>query len=157
MAQQTYLSHEGVESLKKELQELKTKKRQEIAKRLQEAKDLGDLSENAEYFEAKEAQSLNENRIAELEELLKNAAVIETPSEKDIIRVGSTIEVKSNNNGTEIFSIVGSTEAKPQEGKISNESPLGRAFLGRKIGDEIEVKTPGGITKYKIIKLYANA
>ena len=152
MAQQTYLSQEGIETVKKELQELKTKKRQEIAKRLQEAKDLGDLSENAEYFEAKEAQSFNESRIIELEKLLKNAVVIETPSEEIIIRVGSTIEVKSN-NGPETFNIVGSAEAKPQEGKISNESPLGRAFLGRKIGDEIEVKTPGGITKYKIIKI----
>ena len=152
MAQQTYLSQEGIETLKKELQKLKTKKRQEIAARLQEAKDLGDLSENAEYFEAKEAQSLNENRIIELEKLLKNAVVIETSSEEDIVRVGSTIEVKSN-NGPETFNIVGSAEAKPQEGKISNESPLGRAFLGRKIGDEIEIKSPSGITKYKIIKI----
>ena len=152
MAQQTYLSQEGIETIKKELQELKTKKRQEIAARLQEAKDLGDLSENAEYFEAKEAQSLNENRIIELEKLLKNAVVIETSSEEDIVRVGSTIEVKSN-NGPETFNIVGSAEAKPQEGKISNESPLGRAFLGRKTGDEIEIKSPSGITKYKIIKI----
>jgi len=152
MTQRTYLSQEGIETIKKELQELKTKKRQEIAARLQEAKDLGDLSENAEYFEAKEAQSLNENRIIELEKLLKNAVVIETSSEEDIVRVGSTIEVKSN-NGPETFNIVGSAEAKPQEGKISNESPLGRAFLGRKIGDEIEVKSPNGITKYKIIKI----
>src|SRR3989344_642144 len=146
MAQQTYLSQEGIETIKKELRELKTKKRQEIAKRLQEAKDLGDLSENAEYFEAKEAQLFNENRIAELEKLLKNAVVIESSSEEDIVRVGSTIEVKSNND-TEIFNIVGSAEAKPQERKISNESPLGKAFLGRKIGDEIEVKSPGGIAK----------
>ena len=152
MAQQTYLSQEGIETIKKELRELKTKKRQEIDKRLQEAKDLGDLSENAEYFEAKEAQLFNENRIAELEKLLKNAVVIESSSEEDIVRVGSTIEVKSNND-TEIFNIVGSAEAKPQERKISNESPLGKAFLGRKIGDEIEVKSPGGIAKYKIIKI----
>jgi len=152
MTQRTYLSQEGIETIKKELQELKTKKRQEIAARLQEAKDLGDLSENAEYFEAKEAQSLNENRIIELEKLLKNAVVIETSSEEDIVRVGSTIEVKSN-NGPETFNIVGSAEAKPQEGKISNESPLGRAFLGRKTGDEIEIKSPSGITKYKIIKI----
>ena len=152
MANQTYLSPEGIETLKKELQELKTKKRQEIARRLQEAKDLGDLSENAEYFEAKEAQSLNENRIAELEELLKNAVVIKTPSAEDVVRIGSTIETKSNSN-TEVFSLVGSAEAKPQEGKISNESPLGRAFLGKKAGDEVEVKTPGGIVKYKIIKI----
>lgn len=153
MANQTYLSPEGIETLKKELLELKTKKRQEIAKRLQEAKDLGDLSENAEYFEAKEAQSLNETRITELEELLKNAVVIETPSEEDAVRVGSTVEVKSSANGVERFSIVGSAEAKPQEGKISNESPLGRSFLNRKIGDEVEVKTPGGIMKYKITKI----
>ncbi len=152
MAQQTYLSQGGIEAIKKELQQLKTAKRQEIAKRLQEAKDLGDLSENAEYFEAKEAQSFNESRISELEELLKNAVVIETTGIEDAIKVGSTIEVKSN-NGTETFSIVGSAEAKPQEGKISNESPLGRAFLNHKIGDEIEVKTPGGVTKYKIIKI----
>lgn len=152
MAQQTYLSPEGMESIKKELSELKNKKRQEIAKRLQEAKDLGDLSENAEYFEAKEAQSFNESRIAELEELLKNAIVIKTPSTENIINIGSKIEVKTNSD-TEIFNIVGSTEAKPQEGKISNESPLGRAFLGRKIGDDVEIKTPGGIIKYKVIKI----
>lgn len=152
MANQTYLSPEGIETLKKELQELKTKKRQEIAKRLQEAKDLGDLSENAEYFEAKEAQSLNESRIGELEELLKNAVIIEAPNEENTIGIGSTIEVKSA-AGAERFSIVGSAEAKPQEGKISNESPLGRSFLNRKIGDDIEVKTPGGTTKYKIIKI----
>ena len=152
MAQQTYLSPKGIEALKHELQELKTKKRQEIAKRLQEAKDLGDLSENAEYFEAKEAQSLNETRIAELEELLKTAVVIETPSEEDMVRIGSTVEVKSGNN-TEIFTIVGSAEARPQEGKISNESPLGRAFLNKKVGDEIEIKTPGGNVIYKILKI----
>lgn len=152
MTQQTYLSSEGIETIKKELQELKNKKRQEIAKRLQEAKDLGDLSENAEYFEAKEAQSFNESRIAELEELLKNAIVIKTPIEDNVVGIGSKIEVMFNNNA-EIFNIVGSTEAKPQEGKISNESPLGRAFLGKKAGDEVAVKTPKGIVKYKIIKI----
>ena len=152
MAQQTYLSREGIESLEKELQELKTVKRQEIAKRLQEAKDLGDLSENAEYFEAKEEQSFNENRIAELQGLLKNAVTIEASNKEDIVEVGSTVEVKSG-NGAEIFRIVGSAEANPQEGRISNESPLGRAFLGRKIGEEIEISSPGGINKYKIIKI----
>ena len=152
MAQQTYLSREGIESLEKELQELKTKKRQEIAKHLQEAKDLGDLSENAEYFEAKEAQSFNENRIAELQGLLKNAVTIEASDKEDTVVMGSTIEVKSD-NGTETFRIVGSAEANPQERKISNESPLGRAFLGRKIGEEIEINTPSGVAKYKIIKI----
>lgn len=153
MTQQTYLSPEGIERLKNELQELKTAKRHEIAKRLQDAKELGDLSENAEYLEAKEAQSLNESRIAELEELLKNVVVIGTPQRKDTVEIGSTIEVKSKDNGVERFSIVGSEEAKPAEGKISNESPLGRAFLGKKIGDEVEIKTPKGMAKYKVIKI----
>jgi len=153
MANQTYLSPEGIENLKKELQELRTAKRQEIAKRLQEAKELGDLSENAAYFEAKESQSLNETRIAELEGLLKNAIIIKAAGDENVVRIGSTIMVKSSGNGTEVFTIVGSAEAKPMEGKISNESPLGRAFLNKKIGEEVEVKTPGGLVKYKIIKI----
>ncbi len=153
MANQTYLSPEGIENLKKELQELKTAKRQEIAKRLQEAKELGDLSENAAYFEAKESQSLNETRIAELEDLLKNAVIIKAAGDENVVRIGSTIVVKSSGNGTEVFTIVGSAEAKPMEGKISNESPLGRTFLNKKIGEEVEVKTPGGLVKYKIIKI----
>ncbi|OGD30255.1 transcription elongation factor GreA [Candidatus Azambacteria bacterium RIFCSPHIGHO2_01_FULL_44_55] len=153
MAQQTYLSQEGLERLRQESKELKTIKRQEIAKRLQDAKELGDLSENAEYIEAKEAQSMNEVRIAELEEIIKNAVVIETPQKKDTVEIGSTIEVKSADNGIERFVIVGSEEARPAEGKISNESPLGRSFLGKKMGDEVEIKTPKGIAKYKIIKI----
>ncbi len=153
MAQQTYLSPEGVEIIKKELRELKTVQRQEIAKRLQEAKELGDLSENAAYFEAKDAQSLNEARIGELEELLKTAIIIETPATEDVVRIGSTVKIKSD-HGIETFTIVGSAEAEPQERKISNKSPLGRAFLGHRAGDEIEVKTPGGMVQYKIIKIY---
>lgn len=154
MANQTYLSQEGLERLKKELQDLKTKERQEIAKRLQEAKNLGDLSENAEYQEAKDAQSMNELRISELIELLKNAVVIEdAEGQKDMVNVGSTIEIKSQNAGLERFTIVGSEEARPQEGKISNESPLGKAFLGKKAGDEVMVKTPQGEKKFKIIKI----
>ena len=146
------MTKQGYEDLKEKLRRMTVYDLQDIIKEVMVAAAHGDLSENAEYFEAKDAQSFNENRIAELEELLKNAVVIETPSEEDTVRVGSTIEVKSN-NGAEIFNIVGSAEAKPQEGKISNESPLGRAFLGQKIGDEIEIKTPGGISKYKIIKI----
>ena len=152
MANQTYLSPGGIEKIKSELQELKTKKRQEIARRLQEAKDLGDLSENAEYFEAKEAQSLNENRITELDDLLKNAVVIKASGVEDIVKIGSTVEVKINEN-TEIFSIVGSAEAKPQEGKISNESPLGMAFIGKSVGHEFELKVPAGVIKCKIDKI----
>ncbi len=113
---------------------------------------MGDLSENAEYIEAKESQALNESRILELEELLKNAVVIETPDKKDRVEIGSTAEVKSE-RGLERFKIVGSEEANPLEGRISNESPIGRAFLNKRIGDEVDVKTPKGTVKYKIMKI----
>lgn len=147
-----YISPEGLEKLKKELEELKTTKRREIAERLEAAKALGDLSENAEYQEAKEAQSLNEAQIAELEEKLRNIVVIKKPTSSYFVQVGSTIEVDSA-HGRETFTIVGSEEADPVQGKISNESPLGRAFLGKKAGDTAEVKTPAGVTAYRVRKI----
>ncbi|MFY9462077.1 MAG: transcription elongation factor GreA [Candidatus Sungiibacteriota bacterium] len=147
-----YLSPQGLEKLKRELEELKTVERREIAARLEAAKALGDLSENAEYQEAKEAQSLNESQIAEHEEMLRNAVVIKKPTDLNIVQVGATIDVESD-LGQETFTIVGSEEASPLEGKISNESPLGKAFLGHKVGEPIEIKTPGGMVKYKILKI----
>lgn len=147
-----YISPEGLEKLKKELEHLKTVERREIAARLEAAKALGDLSENAEYQEAKEAQSLNETRIAELEELLRNIVVIKKPTDMHTVQVGATIDVDSP-HGREAFTIVGSEEADPAKGKISNESPLGRAFLGKKVGDAVEVKTPLGVTGYTIRKI----
>jgi len=150
MPKPQYISKEGLEELKKELQDLKTEKRREIAQRLLEAKSLGDLSENAEYLEAKEAQSALESRILELEEIIKHSRVIEKPSGKNYVSIGSTVEVKFDGRSRE-FTIVGSEEASPAEGRISNESPLGKAFLGRKMGEEIEVKTPKGKVRYKIL------
>jgi len=147
-----FIGREIVEKLKKEVQELKTAKRQEIALRLQDAKALGDLSENAEYLEAKEAQAFNESKIIELEEVIRNTVLIEKNHKKNIVQIGSTIEVKSK-NGQERFVIVGSEEADPLEGKISNESPLGKSFLDHKAGDQIEVQTPGGAVKYEIVKI----
>lgn len=144
-----YISSEGLEQLKKELEEFK-QKRQEIAKRLEEAKALGDLSENAEYQEAREDQAFNEGKIVELEQTLKEAVVISKNVKKDIVRVGATVKVKSD-NGTQTFNIVGSEEANPIEGKISNESPLGKSFLGRRAGEAIEAETPRGKIKYKIL------
>ena len=123
-----------------------------LPRRTERTKYLQRRSSRINVLGFKEAQSFNENRIAELQGLLKNAVTIEASNKEDIVGIGSTVEVKSD-NGTEMFRIVGSAEAKPQEGKISNESPLGRAFLGRKIGEEIEINTPGGINKYKIIKI----
>lgn len=147
-----YLSPEGLEKLKKELEELKTVTRRAIAERLESAKALGDLSENAEYQEAKEAQSLNEFKIQELEEMLRDVVLIQKPSHSNTVQIGSTIEVDSA-RGREAFTIVGSEEADPVSGKISNESPMGHAFLGASIGDEVRIKTPRGNDMYKIKKI----
>jgi len=147
-----YISEEGLEKLKQELHELKTAKRQEIAARLEHAKTLGDLSENAEYQEAKEEQSLVESQIAELEEKIRNAVLIKSGTASDHVVVGSTIRVRSD-RGEEMYTIVGSQESKPVEGKISNESPLGRSFLEHKVGDRVEVKTPAGAVFYEIVEI----
>ena len=146
-----FITKQGLEKLKKELERLKTIKRREIAQSLQKAKELGDLSENAEYSEAKESQSFNEGRISELEEIIKGAATIKTSANQgDIVQIGSTVQVKNGNIDRE-YTIVGSEEADPANGRISNKSPLGVAFLGKKTGDEVEIETPGGKMRYKIL------
>ena len=135
--------------MKAELIELKTKKRQEIAGRLEHAKTLGDLSENAEYQEAKEEQSLVEGQIAELEEGIRGATIIHKSQKSDVVQVGATVAL-IHDGKDEVYTIVGSEEANPSERRISNESPLGKGFLGRRVGDVVEVKTPGGVVVYKI-------
>ena len=148
-----FITVEGLEKLKEELSHLKRTKRQDIAKRIQAAKELGDLSENAEYSEAKEQQALNEVKIAEMEETLKNAEMIDDRhSRSDVVQIGSTIKVK-NGKAERVLTIVGSNEADPSEGKISNESPLAVSFLGHKVGDSVEVETPKGKAGYKIIEV----
>jgi transcription elongation factor GreA len=152
-----YISSEGLEKLKKELKERQTVTRQEIAQRLDEAKSLGDLSENAEYTAAKEAQAFNEGRILELEKIIKEAALIK-PSRKgqEKVKIGTVVEVKlmsGRSAAKQTFMIVGSQEADPGQGKISNESPLGQAFLDRQIGDIIEIETPKRRVKYKIMSI----
>lgn len=149
---QQYLTAEGLAKLKNELKELKTVKRKEISLRIQEAKELGDLSENAEYSEAKNEQAFIEGRIIELENTLKNAVVISDSSNSDKVRVGSKLKVKVGNNEN-TFTIVGSNEADPVNGLISNESPLGQALLGHKVGDEVEVAVPAGVVVYKVISI----
>jgi transcription elongation factor GreA len=144
-----YLSEEGLEKLKQQLHELKTSRRKEIADRLEHAKSLGDLSENAEYQEAKEEQSLIESEIAKLEEIIRDAVLIKKDRSRDLVQVGSTVRVKSD-RGEDTYTIVGSEEASPAEGKISNESPLGKAFLGHRAGDKVEARTPGGVLVYEI-------
>lgn len=147
-----YISAEGLEKLKEELHTLKTTRRQDIAARLEHAKSLGDLSENAEYQETKEEQELLERQIIELDGMIRNAVVIKSERPLDVVTVGSTVVVDSG-RGSETYKIVGSEEAKPVEGKISNESPLGKAFLNHRIGNTVEVKTPSGVIEYKILEI----
>lgn len=152
MGNGTYISEEGYEKLKEELRVFKTDKRQEISQRIEEAKKLGDLSENAEYMEAKEAQELNERKVAELEELVRTAIIISKDRKKGLVQIGSSITVKSGGK-TANFIITGSEEANPDEGKISNNSPLGGAFLDKKVGDKVTVKIPAGVLNYEIVEI----
>lgn len=150
MTKPYYITEAALKELKSELEMLRTKKRLEIAERLKEAKAMGDLSENAEYQEAKEAQAFIEGRIVELEDLIRRAAVIKKRSDSERVLVGSTVEVRDGIKRRK-FTIVGPEEADPVKGLISNESPLGASFLGKRIGEEVSVNTPGGVRKYKIV------
>lgn len=147
-----YLTKERLAELKEELETLKNKKRVEVAERLKQAKEYGDLSENSEYAEAREEQANVETRIAELEDLLKQAVTIKLSGGGDTVTVGSTIVVKKGEK-TMTYTIVGSYEAKPEEGRISDESPLGKAFLKKKAGDAVNVSTPSGQIAYEILKI----
>lgn len=145
------LTAEGVQMLQNELHELSTTKRAEIAERLRDAMAAGDLSENAQYDAARDAQGMVEGRIAEIEHILKHVTLIK-PEHKGTVGVGSTVHVELE-TGKQKYQIVGSTEANPDEGKISNESPIGRALLGSKAGDEVEVEVPSGNISYKILRV----
>ncbi|KKS53606.1 MAG: Transcription elongation factor GreA [Parcubacteria group bacterium GW2011_GWC2_45_7] len=145
------LTQEGLEKIKNELRELKTVRRKEVAGRIEVAKELGDLSENADYQAAKEESAWLEGRILELDNILSRSQVAEAPK-AGIVSIGSTVTTQSNNQ-TRIFIIVGATEADPGHGKISAESPLGSALLGCKVDDDILVQTPGGAMRYKIVKV----
>jgi transcription elongation factor GreA len=146
----TYLSREGLEKLRSELDEMVSVKRPEVANRIHDAKEHGDLSENAEYEDAKNEQAFVEGRIQTLEALIKNATIIDENHSTDHVQIGSTVAVESP-DGKEAFTIVGSAEAKPAEGRISNESPVGRALLGKKKGEKVVVKVPAGDFTYKIV------
>lgn len=154
---QTLVTKEGLKKLKEELDHLKTSRRQEVAKRLKEAISYGDLSENSEYEEAKNEQAFLEGRILELEQKIKNAKIISSNKDKTSksIEVGSTVTVqnKTDNDEPESYTIVGATEADPIDHKISNESPVGRAFLGCRKGETVNVVTPSGSLKYEILKV----
>lgn len=150
--QPTYLTTEGLTNLKKELADLRRKLR-EVAERIDRAKELGDLTENAEYHEAKEDYAFVAGRIAEIEDTLNRASLIPEQKQTETVQIGSTIKIKSE-TGKEIeYTIVGSNEANPAQGRISNESPLAQAFLGRQKGDRVDVKTPTSLSRYTILEI----
>lgn len=154
MEQQHYLTVEGEAHLKEELAELKGTARVELAKRLRSAIQMGDLSENADYIKAKEDQGFLEGRIQELEYILSRATIIEENGHSfDSVEVGATITVQEDDFPPEDYFLVGSKEADPANGKISNASPIGSALLGKKVGDVITVVTPGGNLNLKILKI----
>ena len=146
------LTPEGLSKLQNELDELKSVHRREVNDRIRQAKEYGDLSENAEYEDAKQEQAFIEGRILKLEGMIRNSRIIdESEYAADEVHLGATVKVKDlKNNETYEFNIVGSAEADPSNQRISNESPLGRALIGHKKGETVDVSTPRGVVKYKI-------
>jgi transcription elongation factor GreA len=147
-----YLTPEGEKKLRAELAELTGPKREELAQRLRSAIQMGDLSENADYHKAKEDQAFLEGRIQELEAILRMATIVEK-KQSDVVEVGALVTIQEEDFDPETFYLVGATEADPRNGKISNESPFGKALLEHKVGDVVEAETPGGKVKLKILKI----
>ncbi|MBQ7037486.1 MAG: transcription elongation factor GreA [Clostridia bacterium] len=155
MAKETVVTKEGLLKLEQELEELKTIKRKEVAEKIKVARGFGDLSENSEYDEAKNEQAIVEGRIAELEAQLKNVRVLdESELGTENVHIGSVVTVRFKGKKTDVtYEIVGSTEANPLGGRISDESPIGKGLLGHAVGDTIEVETPGGEITLTIKKI----
>ena len=153
MAQQThYLTAEGEAKLQAELADLTGPKREELAQRLRSAIQMGDLSENADYHKAKEDQAFLEGRIQELESILRAAIIIEK-KRGDVVDVGTTVTIQEEGFDPETFYVVGAKEADPRNGRISNESPIGSALMGHKVGETVEAQTPSGKMNFKILKI----
>ncbi len=152
MSKKYLLTAEGLHKLNDELKELITKKRPEVIERIREAAAHGDLSENADYAQAREEQSFIEGRIQEIEDMIKNAEIISTAGHGGTVGIGSTVSLKVNGQERK-YTIVGSNEANPKEGKISNESTVGKALLGRKVNEKLKVTTPAGEMEYEIVAI----
>ena len=147
------ITKEGLADLEQELQHLLTVRRPEVAEKIKRAREMGGTENNAEYDDAKNDQAFVEGRILMLENIVKNAVAIESPVLPDIVELGNKVLIQNQDGKIEQYTIVGSTESNPIEGKISNESPVGRALLGKKIDDSIEVNTPAGVFTLKIIEI----
>jgi transcription elongation factor GreA len=149
----SFLTREGYQKLQEELDYLRTQKRQEIANRLHEAMEGGELIENAEYEAAKNEQAFVEGRIKELEILLATARVITEAEKAEVVQVGSKVTIKMEDESPEIYTIVGAAEANPRAGRVSNESPLGKALLSKRVGDRVQVDAPAGAFSVEILKV----
>jgi transcription elongation factor GreA len=149
----SFLTREGYQKLQEELDHLRTVKRQEVAQRLHEAMEGGELIEDAEYEAAKNEQAFVEGRIQELEILLANARVIEETGQLDVVQVGAKVTIQEGDNEPEMYTIVGPAEANPRNGRISNESPLGRALMDHRNGDKVRVDAPGGSFYVTLLKV----
>lgn len=153
-SEETYLTKEGEEELRKELKELVEVRRPELAQKLKEAVAQGDLKENADYHDAKEQQGFIEGRIQHIEAILRSATIIEESGPSDEVRIGSTVVIREDGTDEdEEYKIVGTAEANPQERKISQKSPIGAALIGKKKGKKFKVETPGGVIKFKVIDI----
>ncbi|CDQ39490.1 MULTISPECIES: transcription elongation factor GreA [Virgibacillus] len=150
-----YMTQEGKKNLEEELHYLKTERRQEVVERIKVARDFGDLSENSEYDAAKDDQAFVESRIAQVEKMIRNAVIIENDNDNpNIVSLGNTVTFQELPDGDEeSYTIVGSAEADPFEGKISNDSPMAKSLLGQEVGAQVTVTTPGGEIEVKIVKV----
>ena len=146
------LTQEGVDDLRSELERL-VAQRGAVAESIKTAREFGDLSENAEYQSARQEQEKNETRISEIEHILQNFEVIKAPKGDSKVQLGSKVKLQNKDGKTKEFQVVGTVEADPLEGKISDESPLGQAVLGKKVGDEVEIKTPVETATYKVVDI----
>ena len=149
----TYLTNAGIQKLNDELTDLTSKQRPELAKRLRDAIKMGDLKENADYIAAKEDQAFIEGRILKVKEMLRSSVLISNQINKQEVSIGSTVTISEENSGEEQYTLVGSAEADPPMGRISHESPIGQAIIGKSTGDSVQVSTPGGNITFEIIRI----
>jgi transcription elongation factor GreA len=151
--QPIYVTRDGLRKLEDELEYLRTVKRAQVAQRLHDAMGEGDIDENAEYDDAKNEQSFVEGRILTLETMIKNAVIIQEGKHRDQVVLGSTVTIVEEGGDPETYHLVGSAEADPRQGRISNQSPLGRALLGKRVGDTVTVSAPAGVLSFQIIAI----
>jgi transcription elongation factor GreA len=153
MSEQTFLTREGLKKLEEELTFLRTVRRAQVAERLHNAQEDGELIENAEYEDAKNEQAFLEGKILSLESMLSSAVIIENDGPEGVVNLGSQVTIKESGGKPESYLLVGAAEANPKAGRISNESPLGKALLGRKVGDDVKVNAPSGTLSFRVISV----